>query len=392
MGYVYRRADRGHPVLHLGHFQSKGRGPRHLAAGHAARGYTDTEAQAEEPPRSATPAIAAARADAVRLEIRLGGPDNCEVVKGMAREARLGRAWREEEGEEGEEEKEDVKEKEAKEKKDADGDVEMDADGVGIFFSHVVHSGPAKSFDRNPSRQKKNPKKKSKAAAEYYDTNDPFIDDSELAIDERTYFAQVKQKGFYVSNGEVALARGKSPKNPKSKRKVGPALSLNLPIASTSALKPLSTAAAMGRKAMSLGGEGSKSAPASKVGADKTLGTKDSLTPLEDDDDEKGDVFGPGVTQDAGVPRASGKCKEKAEEGDEAAIAEGVNRMKGKWKERVSVNSTSPSANGESVNGECEGGRGGRGRGGQEAEARGGAEWCRGRWHTEEEDGDKPCK
>lgn len=42
-------------------------------------------------------------------------------------------------------------------------------------------------------------------ASEYYDTADPFIDDSELAQDERTFFAQTKQKGFYVSSGQVAL-------------------------------------------------------------------------------------------------------------------------------------------------------------------------------------------
>ncbi|KAJ8509043.1 hypothetical protein ONZ45_g8762 [Pleurotus djamor] len=56
-------------------------------------------------------------------------------------------------------------------------------------------------------------------ASEYYDVNDPFIDDSELAIDERTYFAQTKQQGFYVSSGEVALLKDKSsPKKPKPKK------------------------------------------------------------------------------------------------------------------------------------------------------------------------------
>jgi hypothetical protein len=71
--------------------------------------------------------------------------------------------------------------------------------------------------------------------AEYYDVHDPFIDDSELALDERTYFAQTKQQGFYVSSGEVALLKDKyvhrsnvtsivlithtrTPKKPKSKR------------------------------------------------------------------------------------------------------------------------------------------------------------------------------
>jgi hypothetical protein len=44
---------------------------------------------------------------------------------------------------------------------------------------------------------------------EYYDLGDPFIDDSELAVDERTFFAQTKQQGFYVSSGEVALLKDK---------------------------------------------------------------------------------------------------------------------------------------------------------------------------------------
>ena len=50
---------------------------------------------------------------------------------------------------------------------------------------------------------------KKNAVSEYYDTSDPFIDDSELAIDERQFFAQTKQQGFYVSSGEVALLKDK---------------------------------------------------------------------------------------------------------------------------------------------------------------------------------------
>lgn len=50
---------------------------------------------------------------------------------------------------------------------------------------------------------------KKNTASEYYDVHDPFIDDSELALDERTYFAQTKQQGFYVSSGEVALLKDK---------------------------------------------------------------------------------------------------------------------------------------------------------------------------------------
>ncbi|KAK7062756.1 hypothetical protein VNI00_000245 [Paramarasmius palmivorus] len=66
----------------------------------------------------------------------------------------------------------------------------------------------------------KSKKKKKNAGSEYYDVSDPFIDDSELALDERTYFAQTKQSGFYVSSGEVALMKdNKSPvKKPKSRR------------------------------------------------------------------------------------------------------------------------------------------------------------------------------
>ena len=55
----------------------------------------------------------------------------------------------------------------------------------------------------DPARQKKN------IAQEYYDVSDPFIDDSELAVDERMYFAQTKQQGFYVSSGQVALLTDK---------------------------------------------------------------------------------------------------------------------------------------------------------------------------------------
>ena len=52
---------------------------------------------------------------------------------------------------------------------------------------------------------------------------DPFIDGSELAIDERTFIAQTKQQGFYVFSGEVALLKEKSHRKPKSKKSVLPA-------------------------------------------------------------------------------------------------------------------------------------------------------------------------
>ncbi|OAX35980.1 hypothetical protein K503DRAFT_772952 [Rhizopogon vinicolor AM-OR11-026] len=71
--------------------------------------------------------------------------------------------------------------------------------------------------DKDKDKSKK--KKKKHATSEYYDVNDPFIDDSELNIDNRTHFAQTKQQGFYVSSGEVALMKDiRTPKKPKSKK------------------------------------------------------------------------------------------------------------------------------------------------------------------------------
>ena len=52
-------------------------------------------------------------------------------------------------------------------------------------------------------------KQKKNIVFEYYDTSDPFIDDSELVIDERQFFAQTEQQGFYVSSGDVALLKDK---------------------------------------------------------------------------------------------------------------------------------------------------------------------------------------
>ncbi|KZV72651.1 hypothetical protein PENSPDRAFT_733425 [Peniophora sp. CONT] len=43
-----------------------------------------------------------------------------------------------------------------------------------------------------------------------YDLHDPFIDDSDLAQDQRQYIAQTKQAGFYVSSGEVALLKDRT--------------------------------------------------------------------------------------------------------------------------------------------------------------------------------------
>ncbi|SJX64272.1 uncharacterized protein SRS1_14922 [Sporisorium reilianum f. sp. reilianum] len=43
-----------------------------------------------------------------------------------------------------------------------------------------------------------------------YDMRDPFVDDSELNIDEPTHFAKPKSDGFYVTQGPVELAKAKA--------------------------------------------------------------------------------------------------------------------------------------------------------------------------------------
>ncbi|KAJ7145412.1 hypothetical protein C8R43DRAFT_549569 [Mycena crocata] len=299
----------------------------------------------------------------IRLEIRLGGPENYEIdVKGKARDE--GFVWGEPVGkkyadEESSDEGSDGEEGEGKEGKDdgkdKDGDVEMDADG-------------------KPKKPKPKPKKKSKskskAAAEYYDTTDPFIDDSELAIDERTYFAQTKQKGFYVSSGEVALVRDKSPKKPKSKKKVGPSLALTMPTASTSALKPASTAVKKTKSAGTTSKAPTSKAPTSKAAtaaAAKALGTKESPIPLEDEDEDKADVFG-GPPRRASTSAAGGKGKGKERaggDGDDDAEVNGNGMSSTRSPNGVGVNGNGvngdhPSGNGkEEMSGDGEDGEGG---------------------------------
>ncbi|KAJ7255176.1 hypothetical protein C8J57DRAFT_1186419 [Mycena rebaudengoi] len=204
----------------------------------------------------------------IRLEIRLGGPDNYEVdVKTTARDA--GFVWG------------DLLAKKHFDDASSGSESEGDDDAA-------KEAPPEDGKPKSTAAAKKKTKSKTKAAAEYYDVSDPFIDDSELAIDERTYFAQTKQKGFYVSSGEVALVRDRSPKKPKSKKK-NPALSLSLsiPLASTSALPGKAAA-----KPASTAGPKSKAAPrkSSSVAKETALGTKDSPIPLSDEEDAPTDV------------------------------------------------------------------------------------------------------
>ncbi|PCH39692.1 hypothetical protein WOLCODRAFT_129469 [Wolfiporia cocos MD-104 SS10] len=157
---------------------------------------------------------------------------------------------------------------------------------------------------------KKKRKKRKYAAGEYYDTADPFIDDSELAQDERTFFAQTKQKGFYVSSGQVALLN-KTPKKPKSKKVniLAPSASITAAL-SSAPLPPSLSQSALPRPPQSA---------AAKV---KVEGTRDSpIALLSDGEDDRGtkrkhvvDSNGAGPSGPNGVQEGSSKKRRKTVE------------------------------------------------------------------------------
>ncbi|KAF9000764.1 hypothetical protein BDQ17DRAFT_1307895 [Cyathus striatus] len=138
-----------------------------------------TPAPSQKKPRSKRtpsppPPLPAAPLQTIRLEIKLGGPTNYEV------------------------------------------DISKLAKETGQRAPSPVRVLPGVSEGEGAGKGKK--RKKKAATSEYYDISDPFIDDSELALDDRKWFAQTKQQGFYVSSGEVALLKDRSPKKPKSKK------------------------------------------------------------------------------------------------------------------------------------------------------------------------------
>ncbi|GLB44449.1 putative HPC2 and ubinuclein domain containing protein [Lyophyllum shimeji] len=159
--------------------------------------------KARTPSPSPPPPPPPAPLQTIRLDIKLGGPDNYAVDV-----AELARAS-------GQRPPTPVRVVSVTEHSETEEDEE--------------HKGKTKI-----KKKRKNP------AYEHYDVTDPFIDDSELAIDERTYFAQTKQQGFYVSSGEVALLKDKTPKKPKSK------------------LNPLLASAKQGALSLSLAGTSKK--------------------------------------------------------------------------------------------------------------------------------------
>ncbi|KAJ4474452.1 hypothetical protein J3R30DRAFT_3295514 [Lentinula aciculospora] len=150
---------------------------------------TKPKSKAKAKPRSPSPLpIAPPPLQTVRLSIKLGGPDNYTVdISGLAKAS-------------GQRPQTPMQKRQ-----DESSD------------SEVEKAKAAEATLSDSGKPKK--KKKKNAASEYYDVSDPFIDDSELAVDDRKFFAQTKQQGFYVSSGEVALMKDRTPKKPKSSKK-----------------------------------------------------------------------------------------------------------------------------------------------------------------------------
>ncbi|KAI0744465.1 hypothetical protein C8Q76DRAFT_606323 [Earliella scabrosa] len=184
----------------------------------------------------------------IRLEIKLGGPEDYEVnISDLAKAT-------------GQRPATPVPEAKRDTSDESEGDDEGDA-----------------KQQQPEGEQKKRRRKRRNNASEYYDTTDPFIDDSELAQDERTFFAQTKQKGFYVSSGQVALMNKPSTKKPKSKK-----INILAPSASVSAA--LSTATLPLPALSSVAGSSNGVSPsAGKVKIED--GTRDAPIALSDGED-----------------------------------------------------------------------------------------------------------
>ncbi|KAI1785446.1 hypothetical protein LXA43DRAFT_1038210 [Ganoderma leucocontextum] len=151
----------------------------------------------------------------IRLDIELGGPDDYEVnISALAKAT----------GQRPATPVPDLAKHDTSDESDGDGEHE-----------HEPEPEPEPAPAEADTQQKGKRRKRRNHTSEYYDTTDPFIDDSELAQDERTFFAQTKQKGFYVSSGQVALLNKPSTKKPKSKK-------INILAPSASVSQALSTA------------------------------------------------------------------------------------------------------------------------------------------------------
>lgn len=85
---------------------------------------------------------------------------------------------------------------------------------VGLSQQELEDLGDlAKLLQKYPPQSSGGPQRK-RRVDEYdvgsYDTKDPFVDDSELGLDEPTHIVKTRSDGFYVALGPVELARAKS--------------------------------------------------------------------------------------------------------------------------------------------------------------------------------------
>ncbi|PIL25730.1 hypothetical protein GSI_11480 [Ganoderma sinense ZZ0214-1] len=181
----------------------------------------------------------------IRLDIQLGGPDDYEVnISDLAKST----------GQRPATPVPDLGKHDTSDESEGEGEPEPEPQ-------------PEPALAEGDTQQKGKRRKRRNHASEYYDTTDPFIDDSELAQDERTFFAQTKQKGFYVSSGQVALLNKPSTKKPKSKKIniLAPSASVSQALSTANITLPALSAPAGGATVSSNGRvkieEGSRDAP-----------------------------------------------------------------------------------------------------------------------------------
>ncbi|KAH7096892.1 hypothetical protein BKA62DRAFT_718208 [Auriculariales sp. MPI-PUGE-AT-0066] len=95
----------------------------------------------------------------------------------------------------------------------------------------------AKRFEAQAAAEDEGKKKKKargrkrKYEEEQYDLLDGWIDDTELAFEERKFVAETKQKGYYVSLGDVALKKLTPPPGARTPNKPGPKPRSSMPVA-----------------------------------------------------------------------------------------------------------------------------------------------------------------
>ncbi|KAH8114999.1 hypothetical protein DFH11DRAFT_1508285 [Phellopilus nigrolimitatus] len=258
-----------------------------------------TKAPKRSPSPELVPPPPPPRLRTIRLDIRLGGPDNYAVdIAQLARDTG----------------QRSLTPPPALKPESSDSEAEADDDAKG--------AKPGRGRGKGKAGKKKS------LVAEYYDLNDPFIDDSELAVDERTYFAQTKQQGFYVSSGEVALLKDrardreserdveKSPvKKPKSKKNVVPTI---IPLAGSHAVSAAAASASAAAAGASPTDPFGPPPPLSNASSGDHLlpGTRETPIAVSDTEEAKANGSANGLKRKASVDapsasQAGGKKKRK---------------------------------------------------------------------------------